>query len=383
MSARRWVLSVLVALLLWPAAVNGQSPGLMDAVDRFGDLFNQGRYEEALPFAEEAIRLAEDEFGFDHPAIAAYLRNLAALYANQAKYVEAEALYQRVLAILEKAFGPEHREVVKSRDYLALVYRAQGKQAEAAEMVARAKAIRTPELMIEEVHRGVVLIALPPYLLVKYDVSLIPPHEGLANARKALDVIYQESPFSADTLETLKKNGEVVIVYDPSYPWTEFATLKFSRFMPEVPNFLLSAFPDIFIETSGGKGEKIFLVVLGRHIIKHPPHELAAGIVHELVGHGIQHLHGRLDVVRELDLECEAWLYQLNAFQDFKVDKFSREMIQFRQELEGYNCDDFKRYMREHQPSLMPLWDEVDIDVPRVLAVFEDYLQSDFLNNLR
>ena len=90
----------------------------------------------------------------------------------------------------------------------------------------------------------------------------------------------------------------------------------------------------------------------------------------------MQYSRGRLIGLRELDAECEAWLYELNAYQDFKVDKFSREMIEFRQELEEFNCDDFKRYMRDHRPSEMKLWDDLDVDVPRLLDIFEDYVTA-------
>ena len=56
--AYRWFLPVLVALVLWTAASHGQSPALDEAYSRFTDLYAQGRYEEALPFAERALQLA-------------------------------------------------------------------------------------------------------------------------------------------------------------------------------------------------------------------------------------------------------------------------------------------------------------------------------------
>ncbi len=64
-----WLLSVLVALVLWPAAAQGQSSELRNANNRAGELDTQGRYREALPFAEEALSLGEQEFGLDHPAL--------------------------------------------------------------------------------------------------------------------------------------------------------------------------------------------------------------------------------------------------------------------------------------------------------------------------
>ena len=59
-------IAILVALFLWPAAVFGQSPELMDAYNRVNELYAEGRYQEAIPFAKKALRVSEREFGLDH-----------------------------------------------------------------------------------------------------------------------------------------------------------------------------------------------------------------------------------------------------------------------------------------------------------------------------
>ena len=50
----RLLLVDVLCLALWPAVAYGQSPELMAAYERSNDLYAQGRYQEALPFAEEA-----------------------------------------------------------------------------------------------------------------------------------------------------------------------------------------------------------------------------------------------------------------------------------------------------------------------------------------
>ena len=100
-----------------------------------------------------------------------------------------------------------------------------------------------------------------------------------------------------------------------------------------------------------------------------PIEEMAVGLLH-----GVQHLHGRLNNGNGLNIECEASLYELQAFQDLGVDKFTDYMVQFRRELEDQHCDDFKRFMRKHRPKLMPLWDARDVNVIKILSVYEDYL---------
>ncbi len=74
MSARRLILSVLAALLLWPIAAHGQSPELVEVHERYSELYAQGRYQEAIPFAEEAVTLGEREFDPECPNAAASQR---------------------------------------------------------------------------------------------------------------------------------------------------------------------------------------------------------------------------------------------------------------------------------------------------------------------
>ena len=38
----------------------------MDAYDKSRELFGEGHYPEAMPFAKEALRLSESEFDLDH-----------------------------------------------------------------------------------------------------------------------------------------------------------------------------------------------------------------------------------------------------------------------------------------------------------------------------
>jgi tetratricopeptide (TPR) repeat protein len=99
---------MLVALFLWPAAVFGQSPELMDAYNRANDLSAEGRYQAAIPFAKKALRLSEREFGPNHSNTSSTLSYLALLYAAQGRYAEAEPLYKRALEIWEKALGTDH-----------------------------------------------------------------------------------------------------------------------------------------------------------------------------------------------------------------------------------------------------------------------------------
>ena len=51
-------------------------------------LYQQGEYEEAVKFAKEALKIAEETFVPDHPNVATSLNNLAGLYDSQGKYAD-------------------------------------------------------------------------------------------------------------------------------------------------------------------------------------------------------------------------------------------------------------------------------------------------------
>lgn len=189
--------------------------------------------------------------------------------------------------------------------------------------------------------------------------------QGLQNIAKAIDVIYRRSPFSAARLETLKQNGRIVIFYDPSYQNEKKGGFALASF-----------FPDYYKKNSKQEDAKQFMVVVGPHVVKWPTEELAMIIVHELVGHGMQHFLGHLDYIRTLDLECAANLYSEKFYQDLGIDKANADVIKFRQEMEMHWCSDFKGYMKENAPSQMALWDVINPDAPKLLTIFNAYVNK-------
>jgi len=110
---------------------------------QFGQLYNQGRYQEAIPIAKRALAIHEKALGPEHPAVAQSLNNLALLYYSLGDYAKAEPLYKRALAIYEKALGPdEHPQLVAaSLNNLALLYYSLGDYAKAEPLYKRALVI--------------------------------------------------------------------------------------------------------------------------------------------------------------------------------------------------------------------------------------------------
>ncbi len=127
-----------------PASVFQSSE--LEEVIRLGQqaikLYDEGRYNEAIPFGERAVELCEKKLGAEHPAVASMLNNLALFYGAKGEFARVESLYQRALAIYEKARGPEHPHTAAAINNLALFYVDRGDYARAEPLLRRALAVR-------------------------------------------------------------------------------------------------------------------------------------------------------------------------------------------------------------------------------------------------
>jgi tetratricopeptide (TPR) repeat protein len=124
-------------------ALGRDHPEVATALNSLAELYDElGHYAEAEPLYQRALTIRENAFGRDHPAVAESLNNLALLYSEQGRYAEAEPLYRRCLAINEKVLGRDHREVAVSLNNLAELYRQQGRYAEAEPLYQRSLAIK-------------------------------------------------------------------------------------------------------------------------------------------------------------------------------------------------------------------------------------------------
>jgi CHAT domain-containing protein len=105
------------------------------------ELYQQGKYNEAIPLAEQALAICKKVLGENHLATATSLDNLAELYRNQGRYAEAESLYQQALAIRKQQLGKNHPATATSLNNLALLYKNQGRYSEAERLYLQALAI--------------------------------------------------------------------------------------------------------------------------------------------------------------------------------------------------------------------------------------------------
>ena len=223
------------------------------------------------------------------------------------------------------------------------------------------------EITTRERHRDATLMAIAPPPGIGFDIAVPDDRAAIARLGAALDALYEASPYSAAAIAKLARHGEVVIVFDPAHP---------PQVVSNFTGVVLATFDANLFGDADDVSTRRFPVIVGRYLIKRSRQELAAVLAHELVGHGMQFLEGRMGEMDEADRECEANLYKEQAFQDFGADKRSTAMVSFRQQLEWRWCAAFKRYMAAETPSKMALWRRLNPDVPGLLEIFDDYLAA-------
>ena len=105
-------------LFVWSASWAKQD-NLKALNQRIYKLFDEGKYQEAIPLAEQVVVLTRRSRGPEHPDTATSLENLGQLYYCIGDYAKAELLYQQALRISEKVLGPDHPGTATSLNGLA------------------------------------------------------------------------------------------------------------------------------------------------------------------------------------------------------------------------------------------------------------------------
>ncbi|WP_235440906.1 tetratricopeptide repeat protein, partial [Limnoraphis robusta] len=132
-----------------------QSPGLEEA-NRLNQqaiqLYEQGRYDEAIPLAKRVLEMYQKLLGDEHPYVAASLNGLALLYHSQGRYSEAEPLLIQALEMTRKLLGDEHPDIAQSLNNLAALYESQGRYSQAEPLYKQALEMRQKLLGEEHPH---------------------------------------------------------------------------------------------------------------------------------------------------------------------------------------------------------------------------------------
>jgi len=126
--------------------LGAQEERLNELSEQVDQLYKDGKYAEATPLAEEALRIAQATFEAQDPNISLSSYRLALLYDAQERYAVAGPLFQRALPLFEKVLGPENPRLALMLNQTARAYVAQSQYAAAEQLYKRALDIRAKAL---------------------------------------------------------------------------------------------------------------------------------------------------------------------------------------------------------------------------------------------
>lgn len=109
-----------------------EHPGFVKSLNNLAFFYNAtGNYEKAELIYRQTVEIARKVLGENHPNFSASLHNLIILYKSIGKYAEAEILYRQVIEIERRVLGEDHPNLAKSLLNLATLYQRMGRYSEA------------------------------------------------------------------------------------------------------------------------------------------------------------------------------------------------------------------------------------------------------------
>lgn len=151
-------------------------------------LFNQGRYDQAIPMAKRALQIREKLLPRTDPRVVDSLSNLGEFYISMKDYKAAIEVFRRMLLSQEERFGAEHVNVANTLDRLAILYSAAGNFREAEAAYKRALALREKGFGANTVQVAQTHFALAELYRGRSDAE-----NAAANYRRALAIYGQVS----------------------------------------------------------------------------------------------------------------------------------------------------------------------------------------------
>lgn len=177
------------------------------------ELYQQGRYAEALPLAEQVLTIHEKELGEANPATAVSLNNLGLLHQSAGDWEKAESLYQKSLAITQAVYGYNHLNTATPLDNLGGLYDDMGEYDKALSYYTGALAIREKALGPEHPELATTLnnLGLLYYGAGQYEKASPMFERAIAIVEKSLG---PEHPYMAASINNLAALNKAIGSYE-------------------------------------------------------------------------------------------------------------------------------------------------------------------------
>jgi len=149
-----------------------ESPELAEATEltkSVAKLFNEGKFDEALPLAKRSLEIRERLLPKNDPRVANSLGFLGDVYMARREYDNARKTLERLLRLQEELVGPTDARLGSTLDRLALLYYEDEKPAKAEEFYQRSLTLREKALGPEHVQVANSLYALGQFYRMRRD----------------------------------------------------------------------------------------------------------------------------------------------------------------------------------------------------------------------
>ncbi|KAK6356092.1 hypothetical protein TWF718_000466 [Orbilia javanica] len=196
---------------------------LFDHADRIASVFeNQGKYDEAMQWYDQALAGYKKILSEDHPLILSTIHNIASVFFRQDKYDEAMEQYERVLADKEKALGKDHLSTLDTVHGIAGVFFVQGNYDKAMQWYERALAGKEKALNKDDpsIFKTVSNIALIFKSQGKHDEAMQRQKQALTGYKKTLG---EDHPLILITMNNIASVFKNQGKHDEAMQWYERA----------------------------------------------------------------------------------------------------------------------------------------------------------------
>ena len=161
-----------------------------------------GRYDQALPFYEQASAIALSTLGETHPFYAGIIHNLAYLYRTIGQDAKTRAYLEQAAVIARKSLGERHPDYATSLVGLASFYKEQEQWEKALPLLEEAKTIREKTLGKDHSdYAGSLLELAYVYHRLSLHEKALPLYEQALEIRKR--ILGEEHPLYAWSLQSV------------------------------------------------------------------------------------------------------------------------------------------------------------------------------------
>ena len=209
------IILLLSASLFLISPFYQESPELKEATDLSASvvkLFNQQKFDEALPLAKRALQIREKLLPRTDPLVMKSLAYVGDLYIAKQDYNAAKQAFERLLPILEEKFDPTDLNLASTLDKLAMLYYRTGNMSKAESMYQRAVEVREKAFGAENLEVGEPLFAQAQFYRYRKNFD-----RALSSYKRVLS-IYEKTPdVSKDKFERAS-NGFYCLAYESNNP---------------------------------------------------------------------------------------------------------------------------------------------------------------------